>query len=84
VEAARRLAGRRADLCWTPRRSAAWRAEALPGRREDAWQEGAMRGEQMAVEGKEPPRDTRRPRGLTSAERDGGGTRAAGEGASEI
>jgi len=46
-----------------------------------------MRGEQMAVEGEETPRgtgDTRRPRGLTSAERDGGGTRAAGEGASEI
>ena len=33
-----------------------------------------MRGEQMAVEGKEPPRDTRRPRGLTSAERETGGT----------
>ena len=36
-----------------------------------------MRGEQMAVEGEETPRgtgDTRRPRGLTSAERETGGT----------
>jgi len=47
-----------------------------------------MRGEQMAVEGEETPRgtgDTRRPRGLTSAERETGGTpRGGGRGASEI